>query len=433
MDNEFLQILQKEIAELEQLLASKKQLLKKNQIDLHIKNDQPVIVEKLNNHSSPKAKISLFRSLFKGREDIFAKRFENSKTGKSGYQPACRNEWKKGICEKPKISCANCNQRSFEPVTDEIIRYHLEGYYPAENEWSKPSSFVMGIYPLLADETCNCLALDFDKNTWQEDAKTFIDTCRLEDIPAALERSRSGNGAHVWIFFEKPVSAVKARKLGFILMTRTLDRRPEIGLDSFDRFFPNQDTLPKGGFGNLIALPLQKAAREKNHSIFLNDDMVPYADQWAFLSSIQRVNENRLNLFVQNAMQRNELLPVNFKPDEIEDEIKPWEKKSAVLPAISENLPQKVEIILADQLYINHTGLPPVLRNRILRLASFANPEFYRAQRMRLSTWNKPHILFCYEFFLKYIGLPAGCLDGLMSILNHYKIKPEIQNKQNHG
>jgi len=180
-------------------------------------------------------------------------------------------------------------------------------------------------------------------------------------------------------------------------MTRTLDRRPEIGLDSFDRFFPNQDTLPKGGFGNLIALPLQKAAREKNHSLFLDNDMVPCADQWAFLASIKCPDENKLDLLIQNAAQRNELLPVVYDPAETEDEVKPWERKPAAcaaLPVNFEPLPGKIEIVIADQLYINHTGLPPVLRNRILRLASFANPEFYQAQRMRLSTWDKPHILY---------------------------------------
>jgi hypothetical protein len=113
-----------------------------------------------------------------------------------------------------------------------------------------------------------------------------MDTCKLEVIPAVLERSRSGNGAHVWIFFDRPVPAAEARKLGSFLMTRTMDRRPEIKLDSFDRFFPNQDTMPKGGFGNLIALPLQKAARENNHSVFLDETMVPYTDQWAFLASV---------------------------------------------------------------------------------------------------------------------------------------------------
>ena len=166
-----------------------------------------------------------------------------------------------------------------------------------------------------------------------------MNTCKLEGIPAALERSRSGNGAHIWIFFEHPVLAIKARRLGTFLMTRTLDRRPEIGLDSFDRFFPNQDTMPKGGFGNLIALPLQKTAREKGHSLFLNEDMIPYKDQWAFIASIKYMDENKLDAIIQTAIQRNELLPVVYNPVETEDENKPWQRKSSILPAITEPVP----------------------------------------------------------------------------------------------
>jgi hypothetical protein len=414
--------LQAEIAELEQRLANKKrQLAALTEQSIDSAEVQISTENTLNNNSSPEEKIALFRTLFKGREDLYAKRFESKKTGKSGYQPVCKNEWERGICAKPKIKCSDCNQRSFVPVTDDVIRNHLEGH------------IVMGVYPMLQNETCHFLALDFDKAAWQEDARAFLNTCNLERIPAALERSRSGNGAHVWIFFDKPVPASKARKLGSFLMTCTLDRRPEIGLDSFDRFFPSQDTLPKGNFGNLIALPLQKAAREKNHSIFINNDMIPYGDQWAFLALLNRMDETRLDILIQNAIQRNELLPVTYKAVETEDDAKPWQKKSAILPAINDPLPQNVEIILADQLYINHTGLPPLLRNRILRLASFANPEFYRSQRMRLSTWDKPHILCCYEFFPEYVGLPTGCLDGLLSILEHYQIKPVLSDKQNHG
>jgi len=434
MDEAFLVTLQKEIAELEQTLAIKKRQLEKAQTTFvkqatstTIRQDtlpgdsSKVSLSELNNNSSPEIKITLFRSLFRGREDVYATRFESRKTGKPGYHPACRNEWVKGICEKSRTKCGSCNQHSFEPVTDNVIKNHLTG------------SIVMGVYPLLLNETCHFLAIDFDKESWREDARAFMDTCRLEEIPASLERSRSGNGGHIWIFYDKPVPAAKARKLGSFLMTRTLDTRPEISLNSFDRFFPNQDTMPKCGFGNLIALPLQKNAREKNHSVFLDDNMVPYADQWRFLASIKRMDENKLDYIIKNAIQHEELLPVVFDPIEVDDEAKPWQKKSNILPRINEPLPQKVEIMLAEQLYANHTGLPPVLRNRILRLASFANPEFYKAQKMRLSTWDKPHILYCYEFFPEYIGLPVGCLDGLLAILEHYQIKHELQNKQNHG
>jgi len=170
----------------------------------------------------------------------------------------------------------------------------------------------MGVYPLLRDETCWFLALDFDKQTWREDAQTFMETCRAEDIPASLERSRSGNGAHIWLFFEQPVTAAKARTFGSVLMTKTLDRRPEIGLDSFDRFFPNQDTLPKGGFGNLIALPLQKAARNQGNTVFLDERLTPYPDQWADITDIKRINEERLDAIIETAVKRNEVLPVAF-------------------------------------------------------------------------------------------------------------------------
>jgi len=427
--------LQKEITELEQQLADKKRQFEEARAALEKQTANAMATQKLlsgassqasqslikiNKHSPPEIKIALFRSLFRGREDVYAKRFE-SKTGKSGYSPVCRNEWKDGICEKRKTSCGRCTQRLFEPVTDAVIWNHLVG------------SIVMGVYPLLPNETCHFLAIDFDKETWREDVRAFMDTCSLEEIPASLERSRSGNGAHIWIFFDKPIPAVKARRLGSFLMTRTLDRRPEIGLDSFDRFFPNQDTMPKGGFGNLIALPLQKNAIAKNHSLFLDDDMTPYIDQWAFIASTKRLDENKLDYIIQNAIQHDELLPVVYDSVETDDESKPWQKPPTILPDITDPIPQKVEIMLAEQLYVNHTGLPPVLRNRILRLASFANPEFYQAQRMRLPTWKKHHILYCYEFFPEYIGLPVGCLDALLAILEHYQITPEFQNKQNHG
>ncbi len=185
------------------------------------------------------------------------------------------NEWQPGLCGKPEVKCAVCSNRQFLPVTNEIISYHLKGESPSTYPKGEPQPFVMGIYPLLPDETCYFLALDFDKENWEQDTAAFMKTCETEGIPAYLERSRSGNGGHIWIFFDEVVSARLARSLGSALLTKSLDQRPEIGLDSFDRFFPNQDTLPKGGSGNLIALPLQKRAREKNHSVFLNQDFQP--------------------------------------------------------------------------------------------------------------------------------------------------------------
>ncbi len=233
--------------------------------------------------SSPQAKIALFRSLFRGRDDVYPRRFESRKTGRSGYAPACANEWVRGVCEKPRIKCAECPNRRFLPVTDDVIRWHLSGC-DAEGQ-----PFVAGVYPLLQDETCFFLAVDFDKAGWRDDAAAFLETCRHLNLPAALERSRSGRGAHVWFFFEEAIPAALARRLGSHVLTETMERRPDIGLDSYDRLFPNQDTMPQGGFGNLIALPLQRAARKQDNTVFLDSAFVPWADQWAFLASVRKI------------------------------------------------------------------------------------------------------------------------------------------------
>ena len=206
-------------------------------------------------YSTSVDKIQLFRNLFRGREDVYPKRWENSKTGKSGYSPVCANEWKTGLCDKPRIKCSVCGNRSFLPVTDQVIQNHLSGVDANKNHHS---DFVMGVYPMLIDERCWFLAVDFDKANWQDDTKAFSSICKENKVPHAIEISRSGKGAHVWIFFSQPVFAVEARKLGALLLTQAMHLHPEMGFESYDRFFPNQDTLPKGGFGNLIALPLQK-------------------------------------------------------------------------------------------------------------------------------------------------------------------------------
>ena len=204
----------------------------------------PARLPSVTNQSSPEAKIALFRSLFRGREDVYPRRFESQKTGKQGYAPVCRNEWVSGICEKPKIRCEDCTHRAFLPVTDDVMRNHLLGKDPQDRSGR---DFTIGVYPMVLDETCWFLAADFDKTSWQEDTRAFLETCQHFNIPAALERSRSGNGGHTWIFFAEPTPAALARKMGAFLLTQTMERRPEIGLDSYDRFFPGQDTLPKGG------------------------------------------------------------------------------------------------------------------------------------------------------------------------------------------
>jgi len=381
------------------------------------------------NDSPPAAKIALFRSLFRGREDVYPRRFESRKTDKSGYAPACSNEWVRGVCEKPRIKCVDCPNRRFLPVTDEVIRWHLSGRDGLGRE------FVMGVYPMLLDETCFFLAVDFDRESWREDAGAFVATCRRLGVPAALERSRSGNGGHVWFFFDEAVSASVARKLGSHILTETMERRPDIGLGSYDRLFPNQDTLPKGGFGNLIAMPLQKEARQRGNTVFLDEQFQPFPDQWSFLASVQRISRARVESLVRDAESKGRVIGVRLALPE-EDDDTPWTALPSRRPRespITGPLPERIELVLSDQVYIAKENLPPPLRNRLVRLAAFQNPEFYRAQAMRLPTYDKPRIVHCAEDHPKHIGLPRGCLEETRALLDTLKIKLILRDERNCG
>ncbi len=383
----------------------------------------------VNHHSTPAAKIALFRLLFRGREDVYPRRFESRKTGKSGYSPTCANEWVRGVCEKPKVRCLDCPHRRFLPVTDEVIRWHLSG----QDETGR--DFTMGVYPMLLDETCFFLAADFDKEHWREDAAAFLETCRKLNLAAALERSRSGNGGHVWLFFEQAIPAGLARRLGAHILTETMERRPDIGLDSYDRFFPNQDTLPQGGFGNLIALPLQKRPRERGNSAFLDEQFVAYPDQWAFLATISKISLRQAEEIVRDAEAKGRVVGVSLALAE-EDEAAPWTappSRRRREPPIAGPLPETLEVVLGNDIYIAKAGLPPGLRNRLVRLAAFQNPEFYKAQAMRLPTYDKPRIIGCAEDHPQHIGLPRGCLDDLISLLKELGIKPVIRDERYAG
>ncbi|HEY6249706.1 MAG TPA: DEAD/DEAH box helicase family protein, partial [Candidatus Angelobacter sp.] len=383
-----------------------------------------------NQHSPAEAKIALFRSLFHGREDVYPRRFESRKTGRAGYSPVCGNEWVQGICEKPRIKCSECPHQRFLPVTDDVIRWHLQGHDDHSRD------FVMGVYPMLLDETCFFLAADFDKTTWQDDVTAFLETCRQMNLPAALERSRSGRGGHIWFFFKEAVPATLARKLGAHILTETMERRPDIGLDSYDRFFPNQDTLPPGGFGNLIALPLQKRPRESANGVFLDERMTPYLDQWEFLSSIHKISRSEVEEVVRLAEAKGKVIGVRLVPDGDEEEVAPWiappsRRRKDTL--IAGPLPKTLELTFANQIYIAKEPLLPALRNRLIRLAAFQNPEFYKAQAMRLSTYDKPRIIACAEDHPKHIGLPRGCLDDLLQTLSDLDIKAVVRDQRNPG
>src|SRR6266853_1750552 len=374
--------------------------------------------------STPEKKISLFRSLFRGREDVYAIRWEG-KGGKSGYSPAGVMDWRAIHAARPEERKKVARKtRVLQPLTDDMIRDHLTGKQ------------TIGVYPLLPDETCWFLAVDFDKKSWMADAAAFASTCQRFQIPAVVERSRSGNGAHIWFFFDRPVLATNARQLGCALLTRTMENRHEIGLDSYDRLFPSQDTVPKGGFGNLIALPLQKRPREQGNSVFLNELFEPHSDQWRLLESFQRISTDMLARLIHEIAPEGNTVGVRLTlPDEADFEA-PWlwrPSRSRKEPRITDPLPSTVRVVISNLVYVEKKGLPSGMLDRLIRIAAFQNPEFYKAQAMRLSTYDKPRVISCGESFPEHIGLPRGCLEEVIRVFKDHGVKMEIQDERTTG
>ncbi len=378
--------------------------------------------------SSSTEKIALFRSLFSGRADVYPRRYE-ARDGRSGYSPVCENEWVRGICDKPKIKCHACPSRQLLPVTDDVIRWHLSGHD------DNGKQCAVGVYPMLPDETCTFLAVDFDKEEWQRDVTAFVESCRFRNVPVAVERSRSGNGAHAWFFFAEPVSALMARQLGSFLLTETTERRPELGLSSYDRLFPSQDTLPKGGFGNLIALPLQGEPRKKENSVFVDDAFAMHDDQWEFLSKIEKIPLDFLTMLVEEGRRCNKITGVRLVNMD-EDAKIPWllpPSRTAKMPPLAAPLPESLDLVLADQLYFAKADLTPSLHNHLVRIAAFQNPEFHRTQAMRLPTYGFPRIIACSEEYPEHIGLPRGCLSEIHELLAEHNIKLNVTDQRNAG
>ena len=375
----------------------------------------------ISKQSSAQEKISLFRSLFCSRTDVFALRWANEKTGASGYSPVCANK-----CNITKIPCAKCTFRSLLELSDEYIFKHLVGKDSLCRD-------VIGMYALRSDDTCRFLALDFDDETWKSDVHSLRRLCNENRIPIAVEISRSGNGAHIWFFFEDLITATLARNFGTAILQSAMYENHAISFSSFDRMFPNQNTMPKGGYGNLIALPLQGQVVKLGHSVFVDESFLPYQDQWSFLSSCKKLTKDELSSFITKLHRKyhfESAEQINEKTDTLitQEEIRPVKlnRKKSLENLTETNFAGKIEISFDSQIHIQKRGITERALSVFRNLAVFSNPDFYKAERMRLPVWNKPRYIDCSKETPEELISPRGCLEEIKFCLDNLKVEYEI-------
>lgn len=376
-------------------------------------------VEKEETEQEPKnisseEKVKIFMEIFKGRTDLYAKRWTSNKTGKSGYSPVCKNEFSAYKCDKPRIKCNECPYRELLPLTEDVVLKHLKG------------DITIGIYPLLPGDLCNFLAIDFDKKTYEKDVIAFWNTCDDLGIPIYVEKSRSGDGAHVCIFFEESISARIARKMGNILLTKTMEKA-SLDLDSYDRLFPNQDTMPKGGFGNLIALPFQGKSSKSGNTVLVDKYFDVQDNQLDILTNIKRIKSDEIYEFIDKYKEDDYKEP---EPEEISDDDIP--KKDNIKNTLFTN---NIECIIENQIYIKKLKLLPNEITYLKRLASFTNPKFYELQKLRMPIFYKttPRIISCFEEDDRFLILPRGCLEKIKEICEKSNVKLIIKDKREKG
>lgn len=388
------------------------------------RNTLPIPTETLapvSRNSSTQEKISCFLSLFRGRNDLYAKRYYSTNTGKSGYTPVCKNEWVKGVCDKKVHKCPECPNRAFMLLTAEVVKAHLIGQ-------DFHCRDVAAIYPMLENDMTWLLAADFDEARWQADVSAFRETSREYGLTPAVERSRSGNGAHVWFFFTEPVSAADARKLGSGLLTQAMTRRHEISFASYDRLFPSQDTVPNGGFGNLIALPFQGQAQKDGNTLFVNEQFEPYPDQWAFLSTLPKIAPDQLAECLSVLCADGDMGQL-AEPSEQ----KPWPRKRERKRLTQTDFPNQVSLMVSNLIYVDKQEFSHAALNAVKRLAAFRNPEFYKKQAMRLRIYDIPRVFDCSYEDEQFLGVPRGCLDPLAELLDTYEVPFSLEDRRTTG
>jgi superfamily II DNA or RNA helicase len=377
----------------------------------------PVVVYQDTTGMNSIDKVKLLWQLFVGRDDVYALRFESQYTGMAGYVPDCINEWVRPICQKPAIKCSQCKNQDFMPVRASVLASHLQGRK------------TVGTYVLLKDSTCKFLAADFDKQTWRKDVSAFAKTCRKLNIPVSIEISRSGNGAHAWIFFETPVPAVTARKLGTALISKTCLEERQLSLDSYDRLFPSQDKMPKGGMGNLIVLPLQGQPRIHGFSVFVDEDLKPILDQWDYLTKIKTISMFDLESLLIGLVGPDDPLDVAFLNHETNQKL----LKSPLPQKIDGPQPKKLNIVLESGIQFDTAELTEGLKHRLIRLACFQNKKYYVNQKMGYSVKMERRVLSEFKLLKRTLTIPRGCLEAVRSLLDLNGIEPIFEDRRSGG
>ena len=360
-------------------------------------------------------KVDLFLSLFGARRSVYPKLWINLKKGSKGYSPACGNEWVHGLCEKPRVKCSDCPNQNFPTLDHSAVHSHLTGRH------------TIGTYAIREDDSCIFLAADFDGDGWMQDIEAYRRAAEQMGISVAIERSRSGNGGHAWIFFARPVPAVLARRLGTLIVARASSFHQGMKLSTYDRFFPNQDMCPKGGFGNLIALPLQQEPRKSGHTLFLDDNFEPVSDQWVYLASLPKIDLAELQRLLETScghkkdIETTESISLNF--DEAALNVIPQAVRRG-------DFKGTLKLVRKSQITIPLADVPTSLGAALKRLGTIANPVFYEKQRFRFSTVNIPRFIFCGEEHDDKLVLPRGTLHDIDKLVSKAGGKVEIIDRR---
>ena len=402
--------------------------------------------------SSVEVKYSLFVSLFAGRPDVHARRFQR-KDGTGGYSPVCANRFNSSFCQmsakvKGNANCISCSHQDFPPITIEAFKAHLQGN-------DERCCDVLGAYPIDGGDLCSFIVADFDgkkkagDDTASNDvvsaadgrraadaARSFRQICLKNRIPVYLEVSRSGQGYHVWLFFTEPVPALNARRLFTKLWTMTMDEYPSLDFSVYDRFIPCQDMLSshglQGNLGNLIALPFQGKAGKQKWTSFLDCRLIIYPDQWEFLSRIKRLSADDLDAAIKRLAAVSDLGVLVINEDD-ESQQKPWEKRKPLPKLQATDFSGVVEIVYANMLHVHKATLSPRAQNRIRRLAAFSNPEFYRKQRMRQSVHDVPRVISTHQEDEEFLSIPRGAQKALTKLLDDAGARYKVTDMTNPG